>query len=476
MGRPGKGKGRSNKGKDPAWEPEPPVMEDPEQQFQSLVSSLLPPSAHQRAETRLAQAEWSVQVTVASLLRPGMVAFVRKNQLPDVLRKLPETTTPTAIITTEHAESLGLRHYHCEAVQCTLEVPGKNDVGGYRQKYLTQMGFGGHVKRLLEADVEVAEVCSMLKLVFHLQEGSEPSMASGTTVLHYLEAAGVPAAAVSDVIIRSSTSATALVHEEYIDRALRQSGSDGWFCKPHSSEDMHLELVWLSPDLDRQRALDLQMEHASSLGLATTIFSHRPRYALRFATETLAQAAHRAMGGSGQSEAHFKIEGIRARVGAAGLLIMLERMGWKASEVIYMEEHVAVFVASVCVPKMRVRIALQGGGHSMAQIKAVNSAAKRMVEQTAKTAAAAAAAHPKQSQSSSADGHPRESEAAASPVYDDSRVRRAAQQRKQTGSSDAAHPSTPRRRPAEHSGATPDAQRQRTEQTEASQQAAQPTS
>ena len=173
------------------------------------------------------------------------------------------------------------------------------------------MGFGGHVKRLLEADVEVAEICSMLKLVFHLQEGSRPSMASGTTILHYLEAAGVPAAGVSDIVFRSTSSATALVHEEYVDRALRQSGADGWFCKPHRAPkacnwslfgspqiltgNEHLTYKW------RMQAPWCWLRQSSPIGHAMCC-----------------------VGGSGQPEAHLKIEGTRARVGAAGLLIILE--------------------------------------------------------------------------------------------------------------------------------------------------------
>eukprot|EP00971_Amphidinium_carterae_P349513 6491051-Amphidinium_carterae.1 len=383
MGGKGKGKAKQQQQqqRDAPTYTEEPSEEAQEQQFRQLVSSLLPPAALLRTEAQLVQTEWDVQVLTASQLRANSVAFVRRQQLPDVLRRIPNTTQPMAMVCTEHATSLGLRQYPCQAVQCTIVVPGETEVGGYRQKFLVQLGFGAHVHRLQDCDAEVEEELTMGKVVFHLQDDATPARVSGSTIQMYMEQAGIPSDGFTEVVVRSPTSATCLLNNDMLDRALQLSGSYGWFCKPHKTAEYPLELVWLTPGVDRTAALATQQAHPASLGLATTIYCRVPRYALRFSTEALALQAQQSLGGPPSLPATFKIEGINSRVGASGLRTMLHKVGYAVSDVVYMEDHVAVFHATQCADKVRLRIKQSDGSTSMAHVKAINAPAKRLAAQ-----------------------------------------------------------------------------------------------
>eukprot|EP00971_Amphidinium_carterae_P316578 6293104-Amphidinium_carterae.1 len=150
--------------------------------------------------------------------------------------------------------------------------------------------------------------------------------------------------AISELLLREN-SITFLVHHACEDQLLRQSGQSMWLVKTHHDDTPDPnQLLWLAEDKTWQQASETALQDTDALGLAVKKTSTQVRHALRYRTTEKYEAAARKHGLEEQiSQARFKVSGIDARMGLAGIYKVLEECaGYKLDEVIYHAGNSAV--------------------------------------------------------------------------------------------------------------------------------------
>eukprot|EP00971_Amphidinium_carterae_P090991 1801031-Amphidinium_carterae.1 len=299
----------------------------------------------------------------------------------------------------------------------------------------------------------------------------------------------VDSEAVSELVYREG-SITFLLHHTLEDSVLRQSGQRLWMVKTHAADvQEQLHLLWLADDTTWQRAAELAESDPKCLGLAVKKAASQVRHALRFREHDAFAAAAARHGQEEQiNKARFKITGIDSRMGIAGIYQVLEeRAGYQLDEVVYHSGNsCVVHAASVGLHRFTLK---RNGLEQPVEVKAVNAPARAMVaahnqqqqqhqqqhnQQTAQQPAATTPLTCAQRQRAiagrgrgTAGVPPEAGRAPPPPAADEANAALVSPPALEgTAHTTAAEPATPRtgdRRAApDHTGATPESQRQRT--------------
>ncbi len=352
--------------------------------FEEQVRAALPEAARLRMQTTLYDDDWEVAVMPwQQLSAKGGVAVVPKDALPEVLRNVGYTAKPTAAVLTQDPDALGLRGYPRTEVLCRLRVVteggGEEDVRASR--WLVQLGFGEHVTlRRTGREMLVPETMLNMTAKFSAKRGWLEDQIPAAFLVDFL-AKHVDIEAVEGVQSRSDGTVTFRCHMHVRDRLLRVSGMDGIFIKQRGTAPM--ELLWLPEGTKWQAALDLAAK-PGALGLVEK--GKSGLLAVRFSDEvTLAAfaAEHRVpyMAGVGR----WKITGLPASTGVAGLYELLTTLGWEIVEIVYFDERQGVFMSKSIGAHVPAYYMKQGQPRQV-KFKALNAAARAMAADKERTA------------------------------------------------------------------------------------------
>ena len=396
--RTGKGKGKGKM----AWqEPvsqeiieqpvEPAPGESTERLFEQEILASLPPHLKQLGQAQLLQEEWSVRVVPSHELNArGGVALVKKQDVPQVLRQIGQTTRATAIVTTQPAHELFLKGASCAEIWCTIRVPseGTGTTTAYVKRHLIQLGMdmANQVTMQTAGLTVVQQTKTMQKVVirFDVQGGWDLATMSGIIVSDMLKAV-IPEASFDQLTIRNDGSATALVQKSCMEKLLKFSGTSHVYVKPHVGEVAweDLEVLWLPTSITHVEALQLVKEYTESLGLARKQGNEAVRFGLRFqGIESLKKAADKIGLGHSADLGRFKITAVMTGTGASDIHDMMSSISWSIDTVEFVGEGHAI-VASKESPKHN-RLSLQraDGLFVPMYIHAINAKARSLFKQS----------------------------------------------------------------------------------------------
>ena len=311
------------------------------------VRSVLPQAAILRAQSQLVQDEWSVPVfSHQTLSSRGGVSAVPVDHIAEVIQRVGFTSNPVAILVTRDPDSVGLRGYPRQKVRCGLSVMGSEGIRIHTEvdRFMVQLGFGEPVHQNMRG-VEVALLTTMVKMVIKLPERHGwPSGPHPASVIISELSAYVPEAAVSDIVPREGPSASFLLHSDFVDVLLKNSGKRGTFFK--SGEGVDMELLWLPEGYDLVRAIKLAT-HDTCFGVVEKGGAFHPRYAIRFRTlEALRSFAKTNNIEDFSAFGRWKLSGIHASTGLHGVAALLQQLKWLDVQILYLTEGHAVFLAS----------------------------------------------------------------------------------------------------------------------------------
>ena len=310
---------------------------------------------------------------------------------------------------------------------------------------LVQVGFGPPVYRVVQGEkVDIPTSMRRMVVRFPQRHGWPAGPHKAAVVLSELSRY-VSEHALDDFVPRQDDSVSFLAHESCVDTLLKASGRNGVFIKTQGS-NTELELLWLPDSDDLTRALSYNSDE-SVLGLAEKggESGRAPRYALRFRDQAslvrFASAHHVAH----QAElGRWKLSGLPRDAGLVGIASILKSRGWKFTDILYYDNDHAVYLSNNRGDDGPLFFERDGQAHQL-KFKAVNAVARGMARDASLAQRSATSSAPASS--------------ALAPALLSARcVSQAAWLASMA-------PTTPRdRRPRdEHTGATPDAQRQRTE-------------
>ena len=159
--------------------------DESEEMFHMQVRMALRDAAKHRLMPMLLQEEWSGPIRQYHELKAsGGIAAIHKEHVPAVLMAVEYTMQPTAILTTQSPQQLGLRGYASTEVQCTFRVFADDGVGKdiLVKRYLVQLGFGEVVTRSV-VGVQVAVPTTMHRITLKIPKifGWTEDACSGTT-------------------------------------------------------------------------------------------------------------------------------------------------------------------------------------------------------------------------------------------------------------------------------------------------------
>eukprot|EP00971_Amphidinium_carterae_P241131 4787320-Amphidinium_carterae.2 len=352
--------------------------------------------------------------------------------------------------------------YPSTVVQCTVWAPALQDEvaeAPILRKHLVQLGFGPPVQLNTASPVTAQECVSTVKLTlsFTAAGGWRAEHVTAANVVAHL-GKHIPEEDILEVTARADHTATVLAPESSAEALLRSSGIGHVYIKHTADDSMHV--LWLATETDHAAALEAARD-GTAFGLAHTMFAGRARYGIRYKTTEAYQAAARLYGLEETLFARWKASGIHPRVGVPGAHKMLEQAGWKVHEILYMDPSACVFDSTERGPH-RIAQTHSDGTTSLIKVKAVNTMARDQLHSAQGEPAAVAHAKAAASTSSSRAAKQR---AAAKALTASTPPPGAV-----SGNQGAVAPTTPRntsavrqREPAdEHTGATPEAARQRT--------------
>ncbi|CAE7255907.1 unnamed protein product [Symbiodinium natans] len=328
---------------------------DKEVQYMEEVRNALPEAAKLRMMPQLVQSEWSAPIrSDTDMSDEGGVCIVHKDQVPTVLRAVGYTLAPTAILTTQHTQALGLKHYPCAKVTCLLRV--RDEHGDFIevtvQRHLIQLSFGlsfGPPVTMAAEGEQILLAVPMHRAVIKMPAcfGWTPEALTGASVAAIL-ARHVPAPACEDILVRQDQSATAMIHESVLPKLLQCSGKDGVFFKTHATSSYfpEMHMLWLSEDASLDQALDLASKNDHCYGIAAKNAAHKPRFALRFLDVNEFRSAAKWLGLQDSSElGRWRLSGLPVQCGMAGALTLLESRQWQVVEILYFSEVQCVFLS-----------------------------------------------------------------------------------------------------------------------------------
>ena len=353
-----------------------------DQQYRARIRDALPSAAWNFTTPTLLPEEWDARVCLPhELSAAGGVTYVRKDQLPAVLKQVSFTTAPTAVVTTQTARDLGLP-YSSFAIQCRLQI--RNEEGQPEvvevQKHLTQLGFGAPVEMAVSGPCVMAPR-TMHKMVirYDVESGIAPEDLTTRIVATTLSAI-IDEVYFVDVVARSDGTATAMVQDLAVDKVLCASGVGHVYFKLHSTEpkaEMQ-EIYWLAEGCTHEAALQ-QSKADKILGLAFKRSTLGPRFGLRFASASDLEHFVKANKlGDRHTFGRFKMSNTPVSFGLRGISDMLEPHGWRIEEVEYFGEGSVTFLASQRGKVDELHWQDHRGRKVPVRIQAINTRAKQM--------------------------------------------------------------------------------------------------
>ena len=313
----------------------------------SMVKAIIPEAGRLRAQTMPVQTEWSVTVMpFQALSGSGGIAIVPKDQVARVVYKVGHTAKPTAMLTVQSPDSLGLVGYPRTSVRCSVSVmtsTGNREIVS-ASRFLIQLGFGDPVQQILHGE-EITLKIAIKDMTARFPErhgwpaGPHPASVIVAELSQFL-----PEPAISEIVSRHDGSATFLLHNDYIDLALKASGIRGIFLKQREGPEMHL--CWLDEGVDLATALRYA-QHKEAFGVVEKGGALFPRFAVRFRSRDALTAFALAnkipdLGHLGR----WRVSGLHPSVGTHGFAAFLVERGWKEIQILYLAEDKGVFLAS----------------------------------------------------------------------------------------------------------------------------------
>ncbi|CAE7594776.1 unnamed protein product [Symbiodinium natans] len=346
----GSSKGKTNKGS----QMQNALNLDREVQYMEEVRNALPEAAKIRMMPQLVQSEWSAPIrSYTDMSDEGGVCIVHKDQVPTVLRAVGYTLAPTAILTTQHAQALGLKHYPCAKVTCLLRV--RDEHGDFIevtvQRHLIQLSFGPPVTMAAEGE-QILLAVPMHRVVIKMPAcfGWTPEALTGASIAAIL-ARHVPAPACEDILVRQ--------------------------------------------DASLDQALDLASKNDHCYGIAAKNAAHKPRFALRFLDVHEFRSAAKKLGLPDSSElGRWRLSGLPVQCGMAGALTLLESKQWQVVEILYFSEVQCVFLSKTPGSTGPMFYQQAQGHRKQLVFKALNALARQQLADANKNARASAAAPP----------------------------------------------------------------------------------
>eukprot|EP00435_Cladocopium_sp_Y103_P055966 s4_g18.t1 len=315
----GKGRGKFSQGKNPPSVAAPPPNAEPTpaiettDEIRMAVQALILDAAKIRAQITLVLEEWSVPVVPwQSLGKDNAIAVVPKQALTDVIKNVGFSGKSVAAVLTEKPDRLGLVGYDRQYLRVALSAMG---AGGERiqtsaMRYVVQLGWG------------------------------RPASLIMTEIERH-----VPGEAVGEVQPRQNETATFLLHSDYTDHILKQSGKHSVFYKEVNPVNEFL-LLWCDEGTNLQGAVKMA-DHEDCFGVVRKGSSATPRYAVRFRSREALSTFATAHGLYDASAlGRWKISGIDAAVGTFGPLAFLTKRGFADLDILYVDDGYGVFLAS----------------------------------------------------------------------------------------------------------------------------------
>ena len=367
--------------------------EQVEKTFAEQIRDAMPEAAKMRMQSDLMQDDWEDKVEMWQKLgSQGGVALVPKEALPEVLKNVGYTAKPTAAVITQDPEDLGLRAYPRTRVTCrlTVQTEGGESTEVTVQRWLVQLGFGAHVS-MKKHGVQIEVKACMIDMVakFSTYRGWQEGQVPAAFLIDFAKK-HIDVEAIDSVQSRMDGSITFLCHEMLVSDMLRASGEDGVFIK---QKGMEAELLWLDDGTPLKQARRMA-EQEGVMGVVEK--GKNGRLALRFASAEALEAFVTSNGMKSEANSgRWKVTGIPVATGVVGLYEILTALSWEVTEVVYMDENQAVFMAKKMGKDVPAHYVSQQQPRSV-RFKALNSAAKKMTE--------AAAAEARGSGSGAAEG------------------------------------------------------------------------
>lgn len=354
---------------------------DAELLFAEQVKSCLPMHLAQLAVPQLLQEEWESPVVPSSeLSSKGGVALVKKQELPQVLRQVGQTTRAVAIVTSQPAHELYLTGAPCTAVWCSLQVPTNTGSNvAYVKRYLIQLGMDkDQVVRMDTRDlVEVRQCISTCRVVIRFdQKGGWDVLNMRAVIVSDFLKSAMPESSFESVVVREDGSASALVLHSEVAKLLRRSGHGHVYVKPHVNELawQDMEILWLPETITHPEALQLANEDPNCYGLARKQSSEHARFGMRFMKvehmEARAKTLHL---GNLASLGRFKVSAVMEGTSVADLFAMMESISWTLQSVEYIGDGHAIVSSKTCPAKNKYRLKRIDGSVVPMYIHAVNS-------------------------------------------------------------------------------------------------------
>jgi len=193
--------------------------------------------------------------------------------------------------------------------------------------------------------------------------------------------------AIAEIQPRETQSASFLLHVDYVDSLLKNSGKDGLYIKERKGCATEMELLWLPPDFTMARALEMSKDHDDVFGATKKGPPLQTRIALRFRSlQTLSAFASTHKLDAQALLGRWKLTGTHVSVGLHWALALLT--AWQDVEVLYVAENQVVFLASNVGNTEPCHYTYLGVQRQL-RYKALNSKARDMLKQANQSSAAA---------------------------------------------------------------------------------------
>ena len=358
------------------------------------IQSALPQAAVLRSQSTLDSTEWSVPTVSPQLLdHRGGIALTPRRMIPEILRKVGFTTVPTAILTSQPAQDLGMKGFPQQQVRCALLVV--NDEGSRDRievsRWLIQISYGQPVTQILQG----RKVDIFTSMQFHIAKFPSrfgwPEKVPANLVATELQK-HVPQDAFSEIVCRESKTASFLLHNDYSEVILKASGQCGVFYKlkkPTSEEDeTEMPLLWLDESIELDTALSLA-EEPNVLGVVEKGSTVAARYALRFRSlKSLEEFAKtRSIDPSSALMGRWKLTGLPAQVGIAGAFAFLQTQKWTNTDIIFLTDNSLIFLSDSVGVTEPMHCQFNGVARQL-KFKATNAKGRQMMKDTNKASAA----------------------------------------------------------------------------------------
>lgn len=383
----GKSKGKAGKSK---AVPSVLTAEERESQFLQEIQDSLPDAALRRTAPALIDAEWSAPTRHHSDINSlGGVCIAPKSSIPDVLKQVGFTRSPTAMVCTQHPQDLGLRGYPSQEISCNFRIKDSNQTDKVIRvkRHLIQLGFGEGVTQSVDGDlVELDTPMHKITLKFPSTLGWTTEQLTVANISRILSSR-IPAPAFDHIVLRLDYSATVMVHESEVGNLLKSSGCEAVFFKLHDSSKLYpnTEILWLPCDFTLDDANELAGKDASVYGIVAKNSRFDPRFAARFIEPNDLKTFHRLEDLS--SYGRWRLTGLPLQCGTAGALSLLQKRGWEVKEILYFSETQCSFLAVKKGNTANMYHMSDAGTKCPLHIKAINAVARDEMAAEPKAAA-----------------------------------------------------------------------------------------